>query len=166
MPAGRDGRPCVSHSSGAGAIPRLRPVGDLLVATMRGRYDAAGFCRGGEIRPYAVYSVRSLKPKRVGVRGVLLLSVVRAIPLQRVLDLPGQQRSQGPLQRQRQEREVVLPLVRRGGDDRIAEGLRVMPPNLHAAVTVPRLRARKHASVEKPLTITVSDATELIETAR
>ncbi|MDE0021731.1 MAG: Gfo/Idh/MocA family oxidoreductase [Candidatus Poribacteria bacterium] len=56
-------------------------------------------------------------------------------------------------------------------DDMLAWGefdvaVNVLPHNLHHPVTLPCLQAGKHAIVEKPFTITIAEATELIETAK
>lgn len=42
----------------------------------------------------------------------------------------------------------------------------VLPHNLHHAPTLDCLKAGKHAIIEKPFTITIAEATELIETAK
>ena len=42
----------------------------------------------------------------------------------------------------------------------------VLPHNIHAPITLACLKAGKHGIVEKPFTITVAEATELIETAK
>ena len=42
----------------------------------------------------------------------------------------------------------------------------VLPHNLHCPITLACLKAGKHSIVEKPFTITIAEATELIETAK
>ncbi|MDA1191355.1 MAG: Gfo/Idh/MocA family oxidoreductase [Candidatus Poribacteria bacterium] len=42
----------------------------------------------------------------------------------------------------------------------------VLPHNLHHALTQPCLLAGKHAIIEKPFTITIAEATEMIETSK
>ncbi|GIX08024.1 MAG: oxidoreductase [Candidatus Poribacteria bacterium] len=50
--------------------------------------------------------------------------------------------------------------------DQFDVAVNVLPHNLHHPMTLPFLKAGKHAVVEKPFTITVAEATELIETAK
>jgi scyllo-inositol 2-dehydrogenase (NADP+) len=57
----------------------------------------------------------------------------------------------------------VAELLADDGVDLVAN---VLPHSLHAPVTVDTLKAGKHAVVEKPMCITIAEATEMINTAR
>ena len=51
-------------------------------------------------------------------------------------------------------------------DDEIDLVTVVLPHNLHAPIAIQALNAGKHAITEKPMCITLAEATEMIETAR
>ncbi len=50
--------------------------------------------------------------------------------------------------------------------DEFDVAVNLLPHNVHASVTLECLKAGKHGIVEKPFTITIAEATELIETAK
>ena len=50
--------------------------------------------------------------------------------------------------------------------DKFEVAVNVLPHHLHLPITAQCLKAGKHAIVEKPFTITIAEATELIETAK
>ena len=51
-------------------------------------------------------------------------------------------------------------------DDRVDLVANVLPHSLHCSVTVDSLKAGKHAIVEKPMCVTIAEATEMINTAK
>ncbi len=51
-------------------------------------------------------------------------------------------------------------------DNKVNLVANVLPPNLHSSTTVTCLKAGKHVVVEKPMCITITEATEMINTAK